>query len=71
MDALKRLMQGKTCIVIAHDLETIRDADVIFVVKDCEIVERGTHESLLKAGGDYACLYRLQTPEVPEAAAHK
>ena len=71
MEALKRLMKGKTCIVIAHDLETIRDADVIFVVKDCEIVERGTHESLLKAGGEYACLYRLQAPETSETAVDK
>ena len=48
-EALDRLMKGRTCIVIAHHLNTICRADVIFVVKDSAIVERGTHESLLAA----------------------
>ena len=59
-DALKVLMKGKTSIVIAHKLSTIRSADVIFVVNDGEIVERGNHADLLKLGGLYAELYELQ-----------
>ena len=59
-EALDRLMEGKTSIVIAHRLSTIRSADVIFVVKDGEIVERGNHQELLKSHGLYAELYELQ-----------
>jgi subfamily B ATP-binding cassette protein MsbA len=59
-EALDRLMKGKTSIVIAHHLATIRRADVIFVVKDNTLVERGTHEELLAAGGLYAELYDIQ-----------
>jgi ATP-binding cassette subfamily B protein len=58
--ALDRLMEGKTTIVIAHRLSTVRRADVIFVVNEGAIVEQGTHEKLLKAGGLYAELYSLQ-----------
>jgi subfamily B ATP-binding cassette protein MsbA len=61
VDALERLMKGRTCLVIAHHLDTIRRADVIFVVKDSTIVERGTHDSLFAAGGVYRDLYELQT----------
>jgi subfamily B ATP-binding cassette protein MsbA len=59
-DALERLMQGRTCLVIAHNLSTIQRADVIFVVNDCEIVEQGRHAELLALGGIYASLYELQ-----------
>ncbi|MGH9398302.1 MAG: ABC transporter ATP-binding protein [Terriglobia bacterium] len=59
-EALDRLMEGKTSIVIAHRFSTIRRADVIFVVKDGEIIERGKHEDLLKSGGLYAELHELQ-----------
>ncbi len=59
-EALDRLMEGKTCIVIAHHLATIRRAKMIFVVKDNTIVERGTHDELLAAGGLYAELYDIQ-----------
>ena len=59
-EALARLMEGKTSIVIAHRLATIRRADVIFVIKEGEIVERGTHEELLARGGLYADLYEIQ-----------
>ena len=59
-EALDRLMKGKTSIVIAHRLSTIRAADVIFVVKDGRIVERGSHEQLIRSGGVYAELYNLQ-----------
>jgi subfamily B ATP-binding cassette protein MsbA len=61
-EALDRLMKGRTSIVIAHRLSTIRCADVIFVVKDGQIVERGNHRELLKNGGLYAELHELQFP---------
>jgi ATP-binding cassette, subfamily B, bacterial len=60
-EALGRLMEGRTCVVIAHHLHTIRNADVIFVLKDAEVVERGTHDALLASGGEYARLYEIQT----------
>ena len=63
IEALDRLMEGKTSIVIAHHLNSIRRADVVFVVKDAEVVERGTHEELLAAGGVYAELHRIQRSE--------
>ncbi len=59
-EALDRLMQGKTSIVIAHRLPTIQRADLILVVKDGEIVERGTHQELLQSAGVYSDLYELQ-----------
>jgi ATP-binding cassette, subfamily B, bacterial len=59
-EALDRLMAGRTCIVIAHHLATIRRANIIFVVKDNTIVERGTHEALLAANGFYSELYDIQ-----------
>jgi ATP-binding cassette subfamily B protein len=60
VEALERLMTGRTTVMIAHHLETIRHADVIFVVKDAEIVESGTHDVLLARGGVYAQLYEIQ-----------
>jgi len=65
-EALERLMKDKTCVVIAHHLATIQRADVIFVVKDFQIAERGTHAELLAAGGLYAELYGLQLGTVEE-----
>ncbi len=59
-EALDRLMEGKTSIVIAHRLSTIRRANVIFVVRDGMIVERGNHEELMRAGGLYAELHEIQ-----------
>jgi subfamily B ATP-binding cassette protein MsbA len=59
-EALGHLMEGRTSIVIAHHLATVRSADVIFVVKDNALVERGTHEELLAAGGLYSELYEIQ-----------
>ena len=59
-DALGRLMEGKTSIVIAHRLATVRRADVIFVLDKGMIVEQGTHEELLRRGGLYAELYEIQ-----------
>jgi ATP-binding cassette subfamily B protein len=65
MEALDKLMKGRTSVVIAHRLGTIRHADVIFVVNDCALAEQGTHESLLALNGVYAELYKIQTPEEP------
>lgn len=58
--ALSRLMKDKTSFVIAHRLSTIQNADMILVVKDGDIVERGNHESLLEQNGFYASLYYSQ-----------
>jgi ATP-binding cassette, subfamily B, bacterial len=63
LEALNHLMEGKTSIVIAHHMNTIRHADIIFVIKDTELEERGTHDELLAAGGLYAELYKIQTSE--------
>jgi ABC-type multidrug transport system fused ATPase/permease subunit len=60
MDALHRLMIDRTCIVITHRLATIRKADVIFVLKDGAITERGTHDELLANSGLYQNLYERQ-----------
>jgi ATP-binding cassette subfamily B protein len=59
-DAIDRLIEGKTAIVIAHRFSTIRRANTIFVVENGRIVESGTHEQLLPSGGLYAKLYELQ-----------
>jgi subfamily B ATP-binding cassette protein MsbA len=60
IEALGRLMEGKTSIIIAHRLSTIRNADVIFVVSEGRIVERGSHADLLAAGGLYSELHDTQ-----------
>lgn len=57
-DAFKRLASGRTAIVIAHRLTTVRDADIIYVLADGAIVESGDHDSLIAANGQYAKLYR-------------
>ena len=61
--ALDALMKGRTSVVIAHHLGTIRHADVIFVINDSALVEQGTHETLLAQNGVYAELHRLQASE--------
>ncbi|WP_141209559.1 ABC transporter ATP-binding protein [Streptomyces griseorubiginosus] len=72
-EALTEALEGRTAIVIAHRLSTVRAADQILVVEDGHIVERGTHESLLTLDGRYAELYRTQFAphdgELPETAA--
>ena len=68
-EALDRLMESKTTIVIAHRLSTVRKADVIFVVKDGDIVDTGKHDDLLQRGGLYSELYRLQYGEQSEVEA--
>ncbi len=58
--ALQTALEGRTSIVIAHRLSTVRGADQILVVAEGRIVERGRHEDLLAAGGAYADLYHTQ-----------
>lgn len=62
--AMDTLMKGRTSFVIAHRLSTIRDADLILVMRDGDIVEQGTHDELLDAGGFYADLYNSQFEDV-------
>jgi ATP-binding cassette subfamily B protein len=65
--ALEKLLHGRTSFVIAHRLSTIRNADQVLVIDEGEIVERGTHETLLAAGGVYHGLYMSQfRRQVPE-----
>lgn len=59
-DAFDKLMEGRTSFVVAHRLSTIRQADVIIVMKDGQIIERGTHNSLMAANGFYNKLYNSQ-----------
>jgi ATP-binding cassette subfamily B multidrug efflux pump len=58
--ALERLLEGRTAIIIAHRLSTIRNADRILVLKQGEVVEMGSHDELMNAGGMYASLYQLE-----------
>ena len=58
--AFARMMQGRTSFIVAHRLSTIREADVILVMKDGHIVEQGNHDQLLAQGGFYAKLYNSQ-----------
>src|SRR5262252_6947656 len=67
IDALERLMKGRTVITIAHRLSTIRDAHKIIVLKDGMVFEEGTHDELVQHGGFYAELYRVQ---IEGTAAH-
>ncbi|MGA7841247.1 MAG: ABC transporter ATP-binding protein [Candidatus Acidiferrales bacterium] len=60
IDALEKLMKGRTVITIAHRLSTIRDANKIIVLKEGVVAEEGTHDELLARGGVYAELYRIQ-----------
>ena len=62
-EALDTLMRGRTTFVIAHRLSTVRNADVIFVVEDGRIVERGPHEELLSVESRYRSFYLKQFEE--------
>ena len=58
--AFRKMMAGRTTFIVAHRLSTIREADLILVMREGKIIEQGTHDSLLKKGGFYAALYQSQ-----------
>ena len=62
-EAFARMMQGRTSFIVAHRLSTIREADLILVMKAGNIIEQGTHRALLEKNGFYAALYRSQFEE--------
>jgi ABC-type multidrug transport system fused ATPase/permease subunit len=68
-EALGEALAGRTAVVIAHRLSTIRSADLILVIEDGRVVERGTHADLLSAGGRYEELYRTQFDQKTPAVA--
>jgi subfamily B ATP-binding cassette protein MsbA len=63
MQALEKLMEGRTVIIIAHRLSTIRNTDKIIVMKDGLVAEEGRHDALLAKNGLYAMLYHVQANE--------
>jgi ABC-type multidrug transport system fused ATPase/permease subunit len=69
IEALERLMKGRTVLTIAHRLSTIRDANKIIVLKDGVVAEEGTHDQLLALGGTYAELYSVQFDTTPAKSA--
>jgi len=69
IEGLERLMKGRTVIMIAHRLSTLRDADKIIVLKDGIVAEEGTNDELIKRGGVYAELHRAQYETSPSPAA--
>ena len=68
-EALRTLMEGRTTFVIAQRLRTVMEADQILVMRDGRVVEQGTHETLLAAGGFYRQVYDLELRDQEEAAA--
>jgi ATP-binding cassette, subfamily B, bacterial MsbA len=70
-DALNELMKGRTTIVIAHRLSTVRQADVIHVMEAGRLVESGTHDELIKLRGSYAELSALQLSPDPDPVGGK
>lgn len=58
--ALDKARSGRTCITIAHRLTTVQNADVIYVLENGEVVEKGSHDELMERGKKYAKLYKMQ-----------
>ena len=58
--AFAKLMKGRTSFIVAHRLSTVMEADMILVMKDGNIIEQGTHQSLMELGGFYADLFNSQ-----------
>src|SRR5262249_49283400 len=69
LSRLRGVMRARTSIIVSHRISTVRDADQIFVLDDGRIVERGTHEALLREGGLYAELHQKQMLEEELAAS--
>ncbi len=65
MEAMERLMKGRTVICIAHRLSTIRNANKIIVIKDGVVAEQGSHQELIALNGVYAELHRIQFKDEP------
>ena len=59
-EAFAKMMEGRTSFIVAHRLSTIQNADIILVMKDGHIIEKGNHENLLQKNGFYANLYHSQ-----------
>ncbi|RKY17057.1 MAG: ABC transporter ATP-binding protein, partial [Planctomycetota bacterium] len=68
-EALSRLIRGRTCIIVAHRLSTVRDADRIIVIDEGIVVEQGTHEELMARNGLYRRLYDIQHQSQPVEAS--
>ena len=66
---LRRVMRGRTSLIVSHRVSTVKDADLIVVLEDGRIAERGTHDSLVTRGGLYAELYEKQLLEEELAAS--
>ena len=68
--SLSELAKGRTCLIVAHRLSTIKNADEIAVISQGKIMEMGNHDTLLKQNGIYANLYRLQFKNSDEVIAN-